>query len=403
MTEPPDYDVVVIGTGPAGATAARVAAERGARTLLVDRAEVPRYKCCGGGLVGLSRANLPLDLAPLTRDEVTRVTFSKAGRQACTRRSRRGPVFQLVMRSELDAALVALAVAAGAELRTGCAVTGLSERAGVVTVSTRLGDVGARVVVGADGTGGRSGRYVGVVPAQVDLGLEGEFPTPPARAAYWSGRVQIDWGRVPGSYGWVFPKGDLLTVGVIGRRADGDALRSYYAELVARVGLGDVQPTTFSGHLTRCRAEGSPLRRGRVLVAGDAAGLLEPWTREGISYALRSGLLAGQAAAAAVVAARSGDDRRADAALSAYADRVAEQLTVEMAAGRLFLRAFERNRQVFHGFVAGVPGGWRLFTRLVAGETTLRAQAARAPVRLLLRGLGRGAVPSAVATPPTAG
>jgi geranylgeranyl reductase family protein len=388
VSAPPDYDVVVIGTGPAGATAARVAAAAGARTLLVDRAELPRYKCCGGGLVGISRAHLPLDLSALTRDAVTRITFSKAGRQAYTRRSRRRPVFQLVMRSELDAALVDLAVAAGAEVRTGCGVTGLSEHDGVVTAATRLGDVTARVVVGADGTGGRCGPYVGIVAAQVDLGLEGEFPTPAPSAPYWAGRVQIDWGPVAGSYGWVFPKGDLLTVGVIGPRAEGDALRSYYADLVARVGLGEIEPSTFSGHLTRCRADGSPLRRGRVLVAGDAAGLLEPWTREGISFALRSGLYAGEAAAAAALASRSGDGRRADAALSAYADRVAEELTPEMAAGRLFLRAFERNRQVFHGFLASVPGGWRLFIRLVAGDTTLRAQAARPPVRALLRLLG---------------
>lgn len=397
-----DYEVVVVGAGPAGATAARVAALAGARTLLLEQAEIPRYKCCGGGLVGLSRAHLPLDLEPLTRDAVRRITFSKQGRQAYTRRARRRPVFTLVMRADLDAALTRLAMDAGASLRTGMTVTGLVESGGLVHVAIRGGpsggvvgasgeeslgaSVAARVVIGADGTSGRCGAYVGVVPAAVDLGLEGEFPVPAGRSAYWSGRVQIDWGPVPGSYGWVFPKGSLLTVGVIGPRAAGDALRDYYAELVRQVGLGDIEPETFSGHLTRCRAGGSPLRRGRVLVAGDAAGLLEPWTREGISFALRSGALAGRAAAAAATAV---DEPTAAAELSAYADLVCDQLGPEMAAGRLFLRAFERNRQVFHGFLASVPGGWRLFTRLVEGETTLREQAARPVVASLLAALGR--------------
>ncbi len=129
---------------------------------------------------------------------------------------------------------------------------------------------------------------------QVDLGLEGEFPAPDAR---WERTVLLDWGPVPGSYGWVFPKGDVLTVGVIGSRDQSAALRTYYAELVERLGLSGITPLVQTGHLTRVRTPDSPLRRGAVLVAGDAAGLLEPWTREGISFALRSGRLAGEAAA----------------------------------------------------------------------------------------------------------
>jgi geranylgeranyl reductase family protein len=364
------YDVAVVGTGPAGASAARAAASLRASVVLLDRADVPRYKCCGGGLIGVSTRYAGIDLAPLVRDSVTRMTFSKEGRQRYTRLSRGGrPVFSLVMRADFDAALVAAAVAEGAVLRTGVAVRALAESSSGVELSLASGEVvRAGAVVGADGSGGRCGAYAGVRLAQVDVGLEGEFPTPPRAAAYWRGRVLIDWGPVPGSYGWVFPKGSLLTVGVIGPRSAGPAMRSYYESFVASLGLGE--PTTFSGHLTRCREPGSPLRRGRVLVAGDAAGLLEPWTREGISYALRSGRAAGLAAA-------SGD-------LASYDAYVAAELEPEMAAGRAFLAAFERNRQVFHGFLAAVPGGWRLFSRLVAGETTLERQMRKPYVRAVL-------------------
>jgi geranylgeranyl reductase family protein len=367
------YDVVVVGTGPAGATAARAAASSGARTLLLDRADVPRYKCCGGGLIGVSTRYAGIDLSGLTRDVVTRMTFTKDGRQRYTRHARGArPVFRLVMRADFDAALVAAAVSAGAEVRTGVAVRSFAESPSGVEVSLASGEVvTASAVVGADGSGGRSGAYVGVRLAQVDVGLEGEFPTPRHAAAFWRGRVLIDWGPVPGSYGWVFPKGSLLTVGVIGPRSAGAEMRAYYDSFVARFGLGE--PTTFSGHLTRCREPDSPLRRGRVLVAGDAAGLLEPWTREGISYALRSGRAAGLAAA-------SGD-------LAAYDRYVAAELAPEMDAGRAFLAAFERNRQVFHGFLASVPGGWRLFSRLVAGETTLAHQMTKPYVRAVLRTL----------------
>jgi flavin-dependent dehydrogenase len=110
--------------------------------------------------------------------------------------------------------------------------------------------------------------------------------------------------------------------------------------------------------------------------------LLEPWTREGISYALRSGGLAGVAAARAALADSAA---RAEVDLAAYADGVVDLLGPEMTAGRLFLRAFSRNRQAYHGFIASVPGGWRLFTRVVAGETTLPEQLQRPAVRLALK------------------
>ncbi len=136
---------------------------------------------------------------------------------------------------------------------------------------------------------------------QVDLGLEVELPVPDAVRREWAGRLLIDWGPIPGSYGWVFPKGDRLTVGVIAPRGTGAETKRYLRRFVDHLGLAGYPPVHDSGHLTRCRTDASPLRRGPVLVAGDAAGLLEPLTREGISFALRSGRLAGAAAATAAL------------------------------------------------------------------------------------------------------
>ncbi|WP_462186136.1 geranylgeranyl reductase family protein, partial [Frankia sp. CcWB2] len=265
---------------------------------------------------------------------------------------------------------------------------------------------------GADGTSGRCGTYAGVRCDQVDVGLEGEFVADPARAARWAGRMLIDWGPVPGSYGWVFPKGRVLTVGVIGDRAEGAALRAYYTRFVDRLGLTDLPRQHDSGHLTRVRAVGSPLRRGRVLVVGDAAGLLDPWTREGISFALRSGRPAGEAAAAAsvgvgraragVTRARGVTDTRPTGpgttapspgataldALAAYPARVETILGPEMAAGREVLAAFTRRPGAMHTVMAG-PGAFGLFTRLIEGRTTIARQLRRPGVRTAVAVLGR--------------
>ena len=366
------WDVAVVGAGPAGAAAARAAASSGARTLLLEKAPLPRYKRCGGGLIGPAQLALHeagVDVAALSRDHVGRVTFTSNGRRRFTRST--AAFLPMVLRSELDQALVHVAIAAGAALRTGVTVGSYLEHDGVVTLGTSTGPIRARAVVAADGSAGRASSYVGVACEQVDIGLEAELPTPPG--SDWGGHVLLDWGPVPGSYGWVFPKGNTLTVGVIGSRDRGEQLRDYYRSFVASLGLDLASATHDGGHLTRVRAEGSPLRRGAVLGAGDAAGLLEPWTREGISFALRSGRLAGTAAA--------GD-------LSSYQVEIETQLGPELAAGRRALAAFTRHPGVVHTVMRNLPPMWPLFVDLVSGRTTMAEQLKRRRIDLLVRAVG---------------
>ena len=359
------WDVVVIGAGPAGATAARVAAEAGASTLLLEKATLPRRKTCGGGLIGLSLGALPPSFRPPVRAQADAATFTLRGRWARTHRSSR-PMVSMVYRDEFDAALVRAASEAGAHIRESCMVQDI-EDGSEVCLTTSVGEIQARTVVGADGSAGRSSRYVGARFAEVDLGLEAEISgTDPA----WRDRLLIDWGPLPGSYGWIFPKGDGLTVGVIARRGDGAGLRAYLAQLLDRTGLAHL-PATTSGHLTRCREPGSPVRRGNVLLAGDAAGLLDPFTREGISYALRSGRLAAEAAGRP----------------ETYAGQVAAAFDADMAAGRRLLHAYERHPAAFHLALAALPGAPLLFARVARGETTaadvLRHRTVRAALAVL--------------------
>ena len=367
-----DPDVVVVGAGPAGAAAALAARRAGARTLLLEREHLPRYKRCGGGLIGAAQTALAtagVDVPALSLDRVGRLSFTSRGGARFTRTAE--AFLPMVLRADLDAALVQVALEAGAELRTGVTVTAYEQQTGGVLVHTREATVRAGAVVAADGAGSRAAVHVGVVCEQVDLGLEAELPTPPG--ADWGGHALLDWGPVPGSYGWVFPKGDTLTVGVIGDRAQGPAVRAYYRSFAASLGLDLATAGTDGGHLTRVRAPGSPLVRGRVLVAGDAAGLLEPWTREGISFALRSGALAGRAAVEGP---------------ASYPVAVEQVLGGEQAAGRRALAAFRRHPRVVHEVLRSLPGAWGLFTRLVAGGTSLDEQVQRRPVRAMVSLLG---------------
>ena len=380
MPQDQEWDVAIIGAGPAGAAAALAAAAGGARTIVLERAIHPRYKTCGGGLIGTSLAVAGGRISVPARDHIRAVTVTLDGRRAFTREDR-DPLLAMVAREEFDDALRRAAVAAGATVQQRSTVRGITQDDGYACA--RLADgtgVRARVLVGADGSSGVSARYTGVRYEQVDLGLELEIAVPPPVAEQWRGRMLLDWGPIAGSYGWVFPKGDRLTVGVIASRGQGERTRRYLRDFTVRLGLASFRPDQDSGHLTRCRGEGSPVRRGRVLVAGDAAGLLEPWTREGISFALRSGTLAG--AAAAQASASTGPEQL-DRALDQYRGALERELLPEMAAGRRLLAAFSRHPGAFHTGLATTKG-WQTFAKFCRSETSWRALVGHRPARMAL-------------------
>jgi len=167
---------------------------------------------------------------------------------------------------------------------------------------------------------------------------------------------------------------------VIQRTGLPDATRAYLELWLRQLGLAGATRVRESGHLTRWRSRRSPLRRGSVLVAGEAAGLLEPWTREGISFALRSGAMAGEAAA---TAARAADAPSRDAALDGYLAAVERELVPQIRAGQVMLRALERSPALLHRVLAHTALGRRTFLALCRGSDRVGALVHHPLVRAL--------------------
>jgi len=375
------WDVIVVGAGPAGSSAARVAAEAGATVLLLDRARFPRYKTCGGGITGFSLRAMPDAARAAFEAEITDFGLSRAGRDRVMLHADE-PFLGMVQRETFDQLLVDAAVAAGAVFRDGVAVRGLAEDDGGVTVRLEGEELRARVVIGADGSSGRTSGYVGVEFAGSDLGLEVELA---ASGHDWSHTALFDWGADRGAYAWLFPKRDALTIGVIQRTGLPDATRAYLELWLRQLGLAGATRVRESGHLTRWRSRRSPLRRGSVLVAGEAAGLLEPWTREGISFALRSGAMAG---AAAALAASAGDDTSRDAALDGYVTAVQRELVPQIRTGSAMLTVLERAPWLLHRVLAHTALGRRTFVALSRGSARVAGIVDTPVVRLATWVLG---------------
>jgi len=155
------YDVVVIGAGPAGSSAALALARGGARVLVVEKARLPRYKPCGGGLT--ARARRVSEQAAAFVPETAASTLLVAGGGRVTPCGMPEPI-AMTMRDRFDAYLAAAAAAAGAEVRDGTALTALEPDGYACRLRVGTESIRASYVVGADGANGVTARLAGFAP-----------------------------------------------------------------------------------------------------------------------------------------------------------------------------------------------------------------------------------------------
>lgn len=334
------YDVIVVGAGPGGATAAYELARRGLRVALFEQKTLPRYKPCGGCLSLKIDRILELDLRPLVERTVWGATFTFEGLDELHVRSAR-PVAYMVMRDGFDHFLAREAQRAGAELHEGVRVLDVEERAEGVRVTTDRGVHEAQYLVGADGANGIVARALGLAPRRrVAVCVEAEVATAAATSTTPGDEVRIEFGAIPFGYGWVFPKGDHLSVGVGALRDKIGNPRALYDEFLVDQELVDaITEEKRRGYIIPIFAGGrEPIAGKRTLLVGDAAALVDPFLGEGIYYAIRSGQLASQAISEAMAT-------RQPEPLTGYSELVDGEIYREFRPARnlaFFLYAFPR-------------------------------------------------------------
>lgn len=290
------FDVAVIGAGPAGGSAALALARAGKSVVLLEKASLPRYKTCGGGVLARAIKLLPSKVERVVERSFNSVALSFLGTKMSFVASRPQPLVYMTMRADLDSLLAHEAEQAGVRLVQSCAVKQVNAQNGNVEIVSDREKYQAKFVIAADGVHSPTARAAGwpelpvLAPA-----LEHEIHLADGDLARFSAMPRFDFNAIDAGYAWVFPKREHLSVGILSTRRVCPDLQLKLAEYLQRLGITRVEKTERHGYLIPLAPRQGPLARGRVLLAGDAAGLVDPVTAEGISHAILSGQLAANA------------------------------------------------------------------------------------------------------------
>jgi geranylgeranyl reductase family protein len=359
------FDAIVVGAGPAGSVTAVHLARAGARVLLVDKARFPRDKPCGGGLTMRAVRELPVSVDPVVEHVVDRIGL-RLDYGARVERRGRAPLVLMTQRIRLDEHLAKQAAAVGADFRDGVKVTDIVTDDAGVSVRVDGEHVEAAALVGADGVNGPVRKALGLGGTYVlGVALEANVANDVVGERY-RGVAELELGIIPGGYAWVFPKGDHVNVGVGGWEREGPTLRSHLAELCRQHGIASEAVESIRGHRLPLRKPGSVSARGRALLVGDAAGLVDPLSGDGMYEAFVSARLASAAVLELLEGRAAALDSYTTALASSLGSLVSASWGAKVALDRYPRATFALGRSAL---------AWRVMERMLRGEILAPSEA----------------------------
>jgi len=294
LSKPHKYDVIIIGAGVAGASAAYELANSGANVIVLEKEKLPRYKTCGGGIVHRAIEKLPFNIDGVIERNFKTINIYDHETNLFFNVTREKPVITMTMRADLDNLIISEAVKKGARIDDGVRAIKVVNNNGDVEVVTGSTTMKADFVIAAASS--ISAKISGMnknifkVPAiecEVYL-LEDQFN-------YYKKSTRFDFGFIPHGYAWVFPKSDHISVGIALFRKSNINLNVFLKKYFAMLGLKDIVNIEKHGHNIPTNPFHVKPVSERILLTGDTIGLADPITTEGISYAIESGQLAAKA------------------------------------------------------------------------------------------------------------
>ena len=285
------YDALIVGGGPAGASAAFTLRQAGKRVLVLEKEKLPRYKTCGGAISRHVLAQFPFSFEPVIQRDVAAISYALGGH--FTTIPLDDPSLVMVMREEFDDYLLKHT---GVDVCSETRVTAVEESEDGVRVTTANGEqLEAAHLIAADGANSIVARALGLRKRRVLAGaIEIEAHVPASILQRFSHSPVLIFGELELGYLWIFPKADHLSVGIGALDPRPGQLQITLERVMKRYGIPlEGQPR--HGHPLPVYRHGGRLGTLRTMLAGDAAGLVDPFTGEGIRFAIQSGRLAAEA------------------------------------------------------------------------------------------------------------
>lgn len=338
------YDVIIIGAGPAGAASAYYLAEAGKKVLLLERWQLPRFKPCGGGISERFIAKLPFDISDSVVGGTAKFQFLYQNEKPHEINAKIKII--LVDRQRFDQIIVENAVKKGAELIDQVKVTDLEILEDKVVVQSDQGKFEAKYLIGADGANSFVAKKIRLNPKRGLISvLEAEVP----------GTNNIDENIIfniylnPGGYAWYFPKKQASSVGIAGWNQ-----KQLLTDLRKWINyLGYEKETKLYAHPIPEIEPGAQLQKGRVLLVGDAAGLVDPITGEGIKHAITS---------AKIVSSAILDNK-----VNAYSKQIFDQISADFQYAYRLRWLYYRFPGFFYNLAEKFPMGFIAFAEVFCG------------------------------------
>lgn len=359
------YDVIIIGAGPAGTTLARELARTGVKTLILEKECLPRYKPCAGGVSLRAAKLLDFDMSAAVEGVVYGGDFSYKLALKFERHSVK-PIVYMTSRDRFDALLAEEAVRAGTNLVDGARFTGIARVEEGFRVETPNGEYLSRVLAGADGANGVTAHALNLTSGFTN-GVAIACEVYPNRSLFETGgKFGLDLGTIPAGYGWSFPKSDHFSIGAAGSLTHAKKLGPYVDRLVQFYCPGGNVMVRKGAMLHMRNNRRTPITSAGALLVGEAAGLVNAFTGEGIFYAIKSAKLA----APEVLKYLKNDVPD----FNGYTTAVNRELEPELGLSRTIAKmAFTTGlstSRLFFDTLAANKTLWRLLSGVLSGEKT---------------------------------